>query len=79
MLQVLSLKEARQRGYKPLAGPYDLASPDPKVRRLETRMWARVCQDLCTVDAVGVEVDTGRMEAWRHKDELIELTPETDE
>jgi hypothetical protein len=76
MLDVLTPKEARARGYKPLAGPYDLASPDSATRRREQKWWNTISFDLCDVDAVAVEIDTGKMEAWRHKDELIEITDE---
>jgi hypothetical protein len=73
MLDVLTLKEARARGYKPLAGPYDLASPDSRERRQEQKYWNSVCFDLCTVNAVAVEISTGKMEAWRHKSELLDI------
>lgn len=76
MLAVLTPKQARDRGYKPLAGPYDLASPDARVRRREQKWWNTISFDLCDVNAVAVEIETGMMEAWRHKDELIELGDE---
>lgn len=76
MLKVLTPKEARAGGYKPLAGPYDIASPDPKERRREQQWWNNVSFDLCDVNAVAVEISTGKMEAWRHKDELIDITDE---
>ena len=73
MLDVLTPKEARARGYKPLAGPYDIAAPDSRERRREQQWWNTVCFDLCTVDAVAVEISTGKMEVWRHKSEMIEI------
>lgn len=76
MLDVLTLKEARSRGYAPLAGPYDLASPDAQERRREQKWWNNVCFDVCTVNAVAVEISTGKMEVWRHKSELILIEDE---
>jgi hypothetical protein len=76
MLDVLTIKDARAGGYKPLAGPYDVAAPDPRERRQEQKWWNTVCFDLCDVNAVAVEISTGKMEVWRHKDELIDITDE---
>lgn len=72
MLHTLSIKEAEKRGYRPLAGPYDLGQENRLIREREHRWWANICQDLCTVDAVAVEVKGG-MEVWRHESELIEI------
>lgn len=70
MLKEISTKEARARGYKPLAGPYDLASPEPHLRRQESRFWRNVCKDMANCNAVAVDIGDGFMEVWRHESEL---------
>ena len=87
MLHVLEKADAEERGYKPLAGPYDLTHPNPARRKMEKLWWHRACQDLCTVDSVAVEVIVPRpgaaegeeqiaaaMEIWRHHSELKKVT-----
>lgn len=70
MIKEISSKEARARGYKPLAGPYDLAAPEPQIRRQENQFWRNVCKDMSKCNAVAVAVDEGLMEIWRHESEL---------
>lgn len=91
MLHVLDKSEAESRGYRPVAGPYDLTHPNPIHRNREKRWWKRACQDLCTVDSVAVEVIVPRigaaeceeqialaMEIWRHHSELKRVTEENE-
>jgi len=70
MIKEISLKEAKARGYRPLAGPYDLASPIAQVRRQETRFWRNICKDMANCNAVAVDLGDGSMEIWRHESEL---------
>lgn len=70
MIQEISLKEAKACGYKPLAGPYDLATPIAQVRRRETQFWRNVCKDMINCNAVAVNLGDGSMEIWRHESEL---------
>jgi len=71
MIKEISLKEAKARGYKPLAGPYDLATEIPHVRRQESRFWRNVCQDMANCNAVVVDLGDGSLEIWRHESELL--------
>lgn len=71
MIKELSPKEAKARGYKPLAGPYDLATSHSSVRWRETQFWRNVCRDMATCDAVAVDIGEGQMEVWRHERELL--------
>ena len=71
MIKEISLKEAKARGYKPLAGPYDLATEIPHVRRQESQFWRNVCQDMANCNAVVVDLGDGSMEIWRHESELL--------